>query len=346
MRRNRKKYSKHRPIYILAAVALLLCVWSTVFSLTGTRDILRGMTVSLSRPLTSLFDRMGGGIASAIEATTNDYEAWKSEKSALETTIAEQQAALAELQSLREQNEQLKAYLGLIEQQTELMLAPARVIYTADTTDRLLTLGIGRRDGVTVGMPVVSAGGLVGRVCEVSRGTCKVSTLLDELVSVGVTNVRSGVSGTLCGATDDGELCTLQYLDPNISYAFDLQVGDMIVTSGSSEHYPAGILVGSITRVGLDPYDHTSYAHVKLSADVRDTAALLMVVLGEREVEVPDETPDEHPNEHEPSETHPDENINENPSDDAPKDETSQGEQPADDMSEPGAGFAGGEVTP
>ena len=339
---RRKKYSKHRPIYILAAVALLLCVWSTVFSLTGTRDILRGMTVSLSRPLTTLFDRMGGGIANAIEATTNDYEAWKSEKSALEATIAEQQAALAELQSLREQNEQLKAYLGLIEQQTELMLAPARVIYTADTTDRLLTLGIGRRDGVTVGMPVMSAQGLVGRVCEVSRGTCKVSTLLDELLSVGVTNVRSGVSGTLCGATDDGELCTLKYLDPNISYAFDLQVGDMIVTSGSSEHYPAGILVGSIVKVGLDPYDHTPYAHVKLSADVHDTAAWLMVVLGEREIELPDETMDET----DPSENIPDEPVDENPSDDTPPDETFQGEQSTDDMSEPGAGFAGGEVTP
>ena len=99
--RNRKKYSKYRPIYILAAVALLLCIWSTVFSLTGTRDILRGATVSLCRPLTSLFDRMGGGIANAIEATTNDYTAWKSEKAALEAKIAEQEAALAELQNLR-----------------------------------------------------------------------------------------------------------------------------------------------------------------------------------------------------------------------------------------------------
>jgi rod shape-determining protein MreC len=336
--RNRKKYSKHRPIYILAAVALLLCVWSTVFSLTGTRDILRGATTSLSRPLTSLFDRMGGGIASAVEATTNDYEAWKSEKSALEATIAEQQAALAELQQLRDQNEQLKAYMGLVEQKSELMLAPTRVIYTADTTDRLLTIGIGRRDDVTVGMPVMSAKGLVGRVCEVSRGTAKVQTLLDELLSVGVTNARSGVDGTLCGATDDGELCTLKYLDPNISYAFDLQVGDMIVTSGSSEHYPAGILVGSIVKVGLDPYDHTPYAHVKLSADVRDTSAYLMVVLGEREIELPDETIDEN----EPSEDIPNEDIVENPL----GDETDTEMPSENDPNEPDAGFEDGEVTP
>lgn len=306
---RRKSYSKRRPIYTVVAVALLLCIWSTVFSLTGTRDILRGATVSLCRPLTSLFDRMGGGIANAIEATTNDYTAWKSEKAALEAKIAEQEAALAELQNLREQNAQLAAYLPLIEQNTELMLATAKVIYTADTTSRLLTVNIGRRDDVKVGMPVISAKGLVGRVCEVSRTTAKVQTLYDEIVNVGVTNARSGVSGVLCGALDESDVCTLKYLDPNISYAFDLAVGDMIVTSGSSEHYPAGLLVGSIVKVGLDPYDHSPYAQVKLSADVRDTSALLMVVMGEREVEQPDEddTDIEQPNEGDPIEGEPSE---------------------------------------
>lgn len=335
MRRNRKKYSKHRPICTVAAVALLLCIWSTVFSLTGTRDILRGATVSLSRPLTSLFDRMGGGIASAIEATTNDYEAWKSEKAALEQKLAEQDKLLAELQNLRDQNAQLAEYLPLVEQNTELLLAEAKVIYTADTTSRILTVNIGRRDDVAVGMPVISAKGLVGRVCEVSRGTAKVQTLYDELLNVGVTNARSGVSGVLCGALDEGEVCTLKYLDPNISYAFDLQVGDMIVTSGSSEHYPAGILVGSIVKVGLDPYDHSPYAHVQLSADVRDTTELLMVVLGEREVEQPDENNgDQQPIEGDPIEGEPTEG------------EMTEGEQPTDEPLEDEPLPDGEEVTP
>ena len=282
MRRN--KYAKHRPVLICAAVALLLCVWSSLFSLTEARDIVRGTVVTLSSPLTGLFDRMGGGIASAIEATANDYEAWKSEKAELEAIIAEQQAQLAELQELREKNQQLYAYLGIVEQHSELILTDAKVIYTADTTDRLLTVNKGRRDGVEVGMPVIDESGLIGRVCEVSSSTAKITTLYDELISVGVRNVRSGVSGVLCGAAGDGEVCTLKYLDANISYAFDLQVGDMIVTSGSSELYPEGLLVGSIVKVGVDPYDHSPYAHVKLCADVRDTAATLMIVLGEREI--------------------------------------------------------------
>ncbi len=325
---RRKKASRYRPIWVCAAVALLLCIWSTVFSLTGTRDMLRGAVVTLSKPLTTLFDRMGGGISDALLATRMDYDAWQSEKTELQSQLAEQQELLAELQALREKNKQLYAYLGLVEQQSELMLTEARVIYTADTTGRLVTVNRGRRDGVEVGMPVISAEGLVGRVCEVSANTAKVATLYDELVSVGVRNARSGVSGVLCGAADDGELCTLKYLDPNINYALDLQVGDMIVTSGSSELYPEGLLVGSIVKVGVDPYDHSPYAYVSLTADVRDPSAMLMIVLGEREVQAPDEPSDE-------------------PNDEASSDGTSDQEQLSDDdMSEPDTGFAGGEVIP
>lgn len=306
---RRKKYTKHRPILICAAVALLLCIWSSVFSLTGTRDIFRGATVTLSRPLTSLFDRMGGGISDALLATRTDYDAWQSEKAQLQAQLAEQQKQLAELQALKEQNQQLYAYLGIAEKHSELILTEARVIYRSDTTERLLTVNRGRRDGVEVGMPVMDASGLIGRVCEVSASTSKVATLLDELLSVGVRNVRSGVSGVLCGASGDGEVCTLKYLDANINYAMDLQVGDMIVTSGSSELYPEGLLVGSIVKVGVDPYDHSPYAHVAMTADLKDPSAMLMIVLGEREIQAePDDdtTQTEDNIQQETEEQHPD----------------------------------------
>jgi rod shape-determining protein MreC len=252
---------------------------------------------------------MGGGISDALLATQTDYKAWQSEKAQLQAQLAEQQAQLAELQQLRENNKQLYAYLGLVEKHTELILTEARVIYRADTTERLLTVNRGRRDGVKIGMPVIDESGLVGRVCEVSASTAKVATLLDELLSVGVRNVRSGVSGVLCGAVGDGEVCTLKYLDANINYALDLQVGDMIVTSGSSDLYPEGLLVGSIVKVGVDPYDHSPYAHVALTADLKDPSAMLMIVLGEREVQFePDDdtTQTESPEQQEPDEHEPD----------------------------------------
>lgn len=286
---RRKKKSRYRPIWICAALALLLCILSTVLSLTKTRDILKDVVVTISSPLTQLFDRMGGGISDALLATRTNYDAWQSEKAELQSQLAEQQKKLAELQRLQLENKQLYAYLGLVEDHPELILQQARIIYTADTTDRLLTVNRGRRDGVVVGMPVIDEKGLIGRICEVSYNTSKVETLLDELVSVGVRNVRSGVSGVLCGALDEGNTCVLKYLDANINYALDLKVGDMLVTNASSELYPEGLSVGSIIKTGLDPYDHSPYAYVSLSADVRDTSAMLMIVLGEKKGQMSDE---------------------------------------------------------
>lgn len=274
-------FSSRRPLLICLFVALVLCLWTSIFSLVGGRDILRGAVVTVSSPFVRLFDRVGGGIADRLQASSLRYEAWLEQKAELESRLAEQQKQLEMLQATLLENEQLRDYLSLREEQSTLLLTEAHVIYTSDTTARTLTLDRGIRDGIAVGMPVISASGLVGTVCEVSSTSCKVSTLLSENVYIGVRNVRSGVSGTLCGTENGQDFCILQYLDPNIDWEQELRVGDIVVTSGYGERYPAGLMVGTITEVMVDPYDRTPYACVDLAANVRDTDALLMIVTGE-----------------------------------------------------------------
>lgn len=280
---------------ICALVAVLLCVWSTIFSLTSTTDPLRVVSVTLTSPITSFFDRMGAATARAIEAARageETYLAWEQEKKELEQKLAAQEEQLSLLQQLQLENEQLRDYLSLTSPDRVLQLLQARTIYTADTTGRLVTLDRGSRDGVEVGMPVLEAGGVIGVVCEVSATTCKVSTLLDETVHIGVRNARSGVSGTLCGA-QAGELsCTLKYLDTNLDRNQDLQVGDIIVTGAESDQFPANLTVGRISEVGVDPYDRSPYARVEITAHLRDPSALLMIVTGESPTPAPEKTPD------------------------------------------------------
>lgn len=254
--------------------------------------MLKGAMVTVSSPLVRLFDRMGGSIADRLTASKLNYAAWLEQKAELEARLAEQQQQLEQLQAIKLENEQLRDYLSLRQEQTSLTLTEAHVIYTSDTTSRTLTLNRGSRDSISIGMPVISAAGLVGMVSELSRTTCKVSTLLSEGVYIGVRNVRSGVSGTLCGTENGQDVCVLQYLDPNIEWENDLRVGDIVVTSGYGERYPSGLMVGTITKVMVDPYDRTPYAYVELAADVRDTDALLMIVTGE-EIENPSVPEDE-----------------------------------------------------
>lgn len=282
-----------RGVIISAAVAVALCVWSSAFSLAGATDPLRVAASTISTPLTSLFDRLGSGVARGFAATFGrdaQYNEWMAEKAELEAQIAEQRQQLSELSQLREQNEQLREYLSLTEHHTSLVLTEARVLYTADTTARLLTLDRGSRHGVEVGMPVLSTDGLVGRVYEVMPNSCKVATLVHEKLAVGVRNARSGVSGTLT-ATADG-LCRITDMDANMDRATALSEGDVIVTSGYGGNFPSELLVGVIVEYGFDPLDRTPYAVVAPYADLRDTAGIYMIVT-DIEVETVEPAPED-----------------------------------------------------
>ena len=295
-----------RGVIICAVIALALCVWSSAFSMLGATDPLRVAAATVSSPLTRLFDRVGTGLARGLAATFGrdaQYNEWMAEKAALEAALSERDAQLSELQVLRDQNEQLRAYLSLSEQSETLVLTDARVLYTADTTTRLITLDRGSRHGIEVGMPVLSGSGLIGRVCEVMPFSCKVATLYNEKLAVGVRNVRSGVSGTLSVATDADGLCRITEMDANIDRASALMAGDVIVTSGYGGNFPADIAVGVIVESGVDALDRTPYALVAPYADFSDTVALYMIVTDIQIETIPPEIDD--PSEEDGEETDP-----------------------------------------
>ena len=276
---RRKKLSLTKKITLCALVALLLCTIPTILSLTQTNDLVRGAIVTVSSPLTKLFSSAGKTTATAL-ASKSDYESLLDQLADAKQEIGALKEQLAALEQLKKENEQLRDYLGLKEDQTQLTLCQAAIIYNNDPTGRTVTLNRGSRDGITVGMPVLSASGLYGTVSEVSLGTCKVTTLKDENVFVGATVTRSGINGTLCGLQSGQTYAKLQYLDTNVDYQTALSVGDIVTTNGFGETYPGGLLIGEIVEVGVDAYDRSPYAYVRLYADYTATNAL-MIVTGE-----------------------------------------------------------------
>ena len=103
----------------------------------------------------------------------------------------------------------------------------------------------GSANGVVVGQPVVSAGGLVGSVSLVSAHLATVTLVDDPTSVVGVRDVHSGVVGAAKG---EGQGFNLQVEDLNVGDA--IKRGDQLVTSGLTlENFPAGIPVGTVTSV-------------------------------------------------------------------------------------------------
>ena len=154
-------------------------------------------------------------------------------------------AEVAELQRYRDVAFALKnvnlRYEALLKLRTEpaAPMVTARVVADARGPFSHARLAdVGAAEGVTVGNPVLSEHGVVGRVVGVSKNSSRVLLLTDVdsrlPVLVNSTNARAILSG------DGGDTPKLQYLrghDP-------IRKGDIILTSGDGGLYPRGLPVG------------------------------------------------------------------------------------------------------
>ncbi|HRZ40708.1 MAG TPA: rod shape-determining protein MreC [Candidatus Omnitrophota bacterium] len=104
----------------------------------------------------------------------------------------------------------------------------------------------GLEDGVDIGMPVVSALGVVGKVAEVAENKAKVVLLTDPSFAVAGLIKRSREVGLVSGTLQSK--CRMRYL----SVDSDVQVGDEVMTSKLSSAFPEGLMIGKVMEVFVD----------------------------------------------------------------------------------------------
>lgn len=137
---------------------------------------------------------------------------------------------------------------------------------------RYLTLNVGERDGVRVGMPVVSGGGaLVGRVGEVSYATSQVQLITDPASFINVRLVESRATGTVSGS-EEGVL-RLQ----NVLQTEPLKEGDLIVTSGLGGLLPASLSVGVVESILSSDVETQQTALVRPAASLDRLERVLVI---------------------------------------------------------------------
>ena len=146
------------------------------------------------------------------------------------------------------ENQRLRALLGYKQVAKQFDLVAASVIGRESTTwTSVIVINRGTADGVADNMAVVTELGLVGRIMEAGLNTSKVELLLDPRSSVGalVQRPESRVAGIVEGDIDNPN----QPRMVNIPKNSDVQVNDMVVTSGFGGVYPKGLVVGKIVEI-------------------------------------------------------------------------------------------------
>lgn len=167
----------------------------------------------------------------------------KVENEALKRDLAAAQVAVQEQRALADRTRGLARLLDLREH-LPLKTVAAEIIGAAATPDfRTLTIDKGARDGVRADMSVIAPAGVVGRLVVPSLRSAKVQLLIDRNAAAGAIVERTRAQGVVVGGGDDR--LRMEY----VSEAFDLAVGDLVVTSGIDGIYPKGFVIGRIESV-------------------------------------------------------------------------------------------------
>lgn len=183
--------------------------------------------------------RGGSGYFQSLASAQADTESMR-------VTMARQTLKAQEAEPLRLENEQLRQLLELRQRITTPALA-AQVLYdAADPFSRKIIIDRGTQHGVVAGSPVIDSFGVLGQVTRVYGPISEVTLITDGDQAIPVLNTRTGVRGVAFGdLTAAGGGLELRFTPADT----DVQVGDVLSTSGVDGVYPPGLSVARVNQV-------------------------------------------------------------------------------------------------
>nr|WP_246325233.1 rod shape-determining protein MreC [Dissulfurirhabdus thermomarina] len=269
-----KRVRRH-PVGCLALAAAL----GLVFLFVGFRLGRPGF-----RPATHGVMEVGGLFQKALSVPAGWLgDLWRSYVDLRDVRV-ENAALRSEIERLREEvNRYREAMIANVRLQRLLDLrgsleAPtlaARVV-AVDVAPWVATVTVdrGASQGVAPGMAVLAGAGVAGQVVDTAPHFSRVLLLTDYNSAADAFVQRSRARGVLKGTGEVG-LCRLEYVEKGA----DVQVGDVVVTSGLDQIYPKGLLLGRVTAVEPGTAeDLFQEVTVRPAADFRHLEEVLIVL--------------------------------------------------------------------
>ncbi|MEP7354042.1 MAG: rod shape-determining protein MreC [Acidobacteriota bacterium] len=229
-------------VLILAIVAQLSLLAYQVRDAHDVR-LIRVWAVSAVTPMARLLDFARSGTSGFL----NNYLL-------LVGVQQENQRLKTEHDTLTMENRQLHAELSSADRARELAIfqqhspqqtVAARII--GDTTgggnSRAVILDRGASDSIADGMPLITAGGIVGRIVQVFPNAAYAMLATEQNFAAGVISQKSHVTGILKG--QGGSAAVVD----GIQNEQALEPGELFFTAGNDQIFPRGLLVGRVSSV-------------------------------------------------------------------------------------------------
>lgn len=201
-------------------------------------------------------------VADSVSGLMNAY----TENRELKQKVSELAQVKVRDQTLAKENKQLKAELKLKNSLTDYSTVSAAVMSrTPSSWQQQLVINKGQTSGIKKNMPVLSGGGLIGRVAEVNKTNSKVELLSDTSESSNrFSIVINGTDGkSVNGIITGYNARTNELIMGQVTSTAKIKKGAKVVTNGMGGITPKGLYVGKVSRIGKDDYGLAKKVYIK-----------------------------------------------------------------------------------
>jgi rod shape-determining protein MreC len=170
------------------------------------------------------------------------------------------------------ENNRLKDLLSLKQKAPYKVIAASVLGRSPDNWSSVIIIDKGSLAGIKRGFVALNYLGLVGRVVEVSQFTSKILLLNDPNLSVSAQVQRSRQEGAVSGTL--GTSLIMRYLPKDA----DVQISDVIITSGLAQLYPKGLLIGTVVDIGEEFSRLSRYCIIKPAVNLSNIEEVLIII--------------------------------------------------------------------
>ena len=267
--------------WVLLILALILLVLGESGALTPFENALGYVVAPIERVVSGAVEGLGG-----LTRTARDARDLQQQVEALLRTnevLVQENFRLREYQA---ENEELRRQLSFRQENPTLGLLGADVVEQGCSVFpcgdvvgqdinpylRYLIINVGARDGIAVGMPVVTGGSaMVGRIARASPNLSYVQLVNDPASRVAAILQQSRVTGILEGS-EEGLLILTNILPDEL-----VEEGETVISSSIGGLLPRGLILGQIASVSYQESDLFQQAAVRAAVDFRRLETVLVV---------------------------------------------------------------------
>ncbi|MEJ2514090.1 MAG: rod shape-determining protein MreC [Gammaproteobacteria bacterium] len=186
-----------------------------------------------------------------------------------------QQARLQQLSALEAENARLRALMETPAKMADRIQVAEILSVDLDPYRHRIALNRGSQDGVFVGQALLDAGGVVGQVTRVDTLGSEAILISDPSHATPVEIHRNGLRTVAIGTGDVSRVDL-----PFIPNSADVRVGDIVMSSGLGQAFPAGYPVARISRIDRRPGEPFARVEAEPTAALNREREVLLVWQG------------------------------------------------------------------